>query len=188
MKFSSIFQNEKKSLFLESIYRYRTDCNQKQQMINLLSSCTLVRFLLISCLWIDLGKCNITWTGNSAISCDFVNDDLSNARTSSQDCSQTCNATIECTHFTWTTWNGGTCWMKKGIVCKDDAFLSSEPSIICGVITDEDYSQLVFNTTTSIAALTTTTVASQTQLTSLSYFLLFVVLLFRFFDIFLSYD
>jgi hypothetical protein len=22
-------------------------------------------------------------------------------------------------HFTWTTYNGGTCWMKKGTVSKD---------------------------------------------------------------------
>lgn len=42
---------------------------------------------------------------------------------------------VDCTHFTWTDYSGGTCWMKKNIVSKSDAFESSDKSAVCGVMT-----------------------------------------------------
>lgn len=39
-----------------------------------------------------------------------------------------------CTHFTWTNWNGGTCWMKKNSISKTDAVVSSDSSAVCGVM------------------------------------------------------
>ena len=133
---------------------------------------------------IDLINCDVIWIGNSGTSCDFVNNDLSNARTSSEDCLQKCNETNGCTHFTWTIWNGGTCWMKKGLAYKDDAFLTTDSSTICGVMNDDNYIEVVNNTTTPII---TSFVQSEGQLTSLPCFIDFVALLFHFFTIFLFY-
>jgi hypothetical protein len=153
-------------------------------MINILSSWTLIGFLAINYLSIDLGKCAIMWNGNLAASCDFVNNDLSNALTSLEQCQWTCNATLGCTHFTWTTFNGGTCWMKKRLVYKDDAFSNTISDSICGVLENVNYSQIIIDTTTPVII---DTVASQTGLISLSRFILFVSLLFRFSAIFLLY-
>jgi len=38
-----------------------------------------------------------------------------------------------CTHYTWTSYNGGTCWMKKGGASKSDALYVSTPNYVCGV-------------------------------------------------------
>lgn len=40
----------------------------------------------------------------------------------------------DCTHFTWTDYDGGTCWMKKNTVSKSDAFDSTDKSAVCGVM------------------------------------------------------
>jgi hypothetical protein len=152
---------------------------RKRKLVNLFSF-----WLLISFLSIDLIKCDIIWIGNFGTSCDFVNNDLSNARTSSEDCLQKCNQSNGCTHFTWTIWNGGTCWMKKGIVYKDDAFLTIDSSIICGVMKNDNYIEVVDNMT---IAITKTIVQSRGQLTSLPCFIDFVALLFDFLTIFLFY-
>ncbi len=39
-----------------------------------------------------------------------------------------------CTHFTWTSYNGGTCWMKSGDVSKNDAFDVNDGSNVCGIM------------------------------------------------------
>ncbi len=44
-----------------------------------------------------------------------------------------CVKTSGCSHFTWTVYNNGTCWMKKGTVSKDDAFDTNDRNMICGV-------------------------------------------------------
>jgi hypothetical protein len=86
------------------------------------------------CLPGNIGS-TLPWDGNnSARSCDFCGNDLSNVKTSSEFCGSKCAEILECTHFTWTEFNGGTCWMKKGPVSKDNAFLTNDSSMICGVI------------------------------------------------------
>jgi hypothetical protein len=67
-----------------------------------------------------------------AMGCDFYNSDLTNVQTSGEQCGNTCDANSQCTHFTWTNYNGGTCWLKSGQVSKLDAFHSSDPSSLCG--------------------------------------------------------
>ena len=150
-------------------------------MISLLSSRSLALVLTLSYLSVDFARCSIIWNGNWAKSCDFVNNDLSNARTSSQDCLEKCNATIGCTHFTWTDWNGGSCWMKKGLIYEDDAFATSDPNMICGVLKDNNNSYVVDDTTTS---LTTESSTSQSGCLSSAHFMLFLVLLFYFLSTF----
>ena len=79
-------------------------------------------------------KSQLSWNGNWALACDFIGNDLANANVRGEDCSNKCYNTAGCTHFTWTTWNGGTCWMKKGSVSKNDAVFTNDQTMVCGVI------------------------------------------------------
>uniref|UniRef100_A0A915JBS5 Apple domain-containing protein n=1 Tax=Romanomermis culicivorax TaxID=13658 RepID=A0A915JBS5_ROMCU len=76
----------------------------------------------------------IQWNGNWAMGCDFRGNDLSNAQIRGEDCGGRCASTPGCTHFTWTSHNGGTCWMKQGSVSKDNAFSNADKSVVCGLI------------------------------------------------------
>jgi hypothetical protein len=67
-----------------------------------------------------------------ALGCDFNDNDLTNVQTSGEQCGNTCDANSQCTHFTWTNFNGGTCWLKSGQVSKSDAFQANDPSSVCG--------------------------------------------------------
>ncbi|CAF3029479.1 unnamed protein product [Rotaria sp. Silwood2] len=82
-----------------------------------------------------LVKRGIAWNGNNwAMGCDFVNNDLKNVQVRGEDCSGKCAETPGCTHFVWTNWNGGTCWMKQGSVSKNDAIATSDQGMVCGVV------------------------------------------------------
>lgn len=151
-------------------------------MIKLLSSWSLALVLALNSLSVEFARCSIIWNGNWAKSCDFVNNDLSNARTSSQDCLEKCNATIGCTHFTWTDWNGGSCWMKKGLVYKDDAFATSDPNMVCGVLKDNSNNSYVVDYTTMSPTMESST--SKSKCVSSAHFMLIFVLLFIFLSMF----
>lgn len=69
-----------------------------------------------------------------SLACDFSNNDLSNKQLPGENCAQTCANTAGCTHFTWTTYNGGTCWMKQGSVSQSNAFSTNDNSMVCGII------------------------------------------------------
>lgn len=150
-------------------------------MISLLSSRSLALVVTLNSLYVEFGRCSIIWNVNWAKSCDFVNNDLSNARTSSQDCLEKCNATVGCTHFTWSDWNGGSCWMKKGLIYKDDAFATSDPNMICGVLKDNNDSYVIDYTT---ASLTTESSTNRSRCLSSAHFMLFFVLLVHFLSTF----
>ncbi|KAJ3107438.1 hypothetical protein HK100_003582 [Physocladia obscura] len=45
--------------------------------------------------------------------CDWTAGDISNALSAGADCGTVCLGTASCTHFTWSTYNGGTCWLKS---------------------------------------------------------------------------
>ena len=92
-------------------------------------------FLIISQLILFVSTQNITWNGDWAFNCDFHNSDLSSIPSNCSDCSSYCLKTPGCTHFTWTSNFGGTCWMKKGPVLKNNAFYDTSVNKICGVIT-----------------------------------------------------
>ena len=77
----------------------------------------------------------INWQpGDWALGCDFRGNDLTNALTKGEDCGGRCAATSGCTHFTWTTHLGGTCWMKQGAVSKSDAFETFDNTMTCGIV------------------------------------------------------
>lgn len=71
---------------------------------------------------------------NWAFGCDFVNRDLTNVKVKGEECGPTCVRTPDCTHFAWTDYEQGTCWMKYGSVSKSDAIESNNPSIVCGIV------------------------------------------------------
>lgn len=79
---------------------------------------------------------SIDWNGNWALNCDFPGNDLSSAQTRGEDCGGRCASTSGCTHFTWTDYNGGTCWMKTNSVSKANAVNKYDSSAVCGVIND----------------------------------------------------
>ena len=94
----------------------------------------LMSLLTIECSSIHLAKRDeINWNGkNWAFGCDFEGRNLKNVQIRGEDCGGRCYATPGCTHFTWTQWNGGTCWLKTGRVTKNDAFTTNDASMVCG--------------------------------------------------------
>jgi hypothetical protein len=89
--------------------------------------------LLFFCLYFGIN--GINWNGNDwAMACDFRGNDLKNVRIRGEDCGGECARTDGCTHFSWTQWKGGTCWLKKGGVSKRDAVPSSDSKMVCGVV------------------------------------------------------
>ncbi|UJR34599.1 hypothetical protein I4U23_027375 [Adineta vaga] len=84
---------------------------------------------------ITISNETIQWKeNNTANSCDFHNNDLSSVRSVVTDCIGLCSKTLSCTHFTWNYHDGGTCFMKQGNVSKNDAFYTSDPTMMCGIL------------------------------------------------------
>lgn len=52
----------------------------------------------------------VRWTNN----CDFSGNDIGSERSRGDECGRLCFRRPECTRFTWTNHDGGTCWLKKG--------------------------------------------------------------------------
>ena len=85
------------------------------------------------------GGAGINWNGNNwAHDCDFIGNDLSNVRIPGEQCGGRCANTDRCTHFAWSRWEGGTCWMKKGRVSKSDAVRKHEDGVVCGVVSEDE--------------------------------------------------
>ena len=83
---------------------------------------------------------SINWqSGGWAFGCDFTNNDLSNVKIPGSQCGGRCAATPGCTHFTWTSYQGGTFWMKSGSVSQSNAFPVSDQSVVCGIVSDSGY-------------------------------------------------
>ena len=79
-----------------------------------------------------------------AVGCDFKGRNLKDIRVGKQHCVTVCGKTPQCTHFTWTPYRQGTCWMKTGRVRKSDAIASDDPEAICGsprFARDSEYEQ-----------------------------------------------
>jgi hypothetical protein len=66
--------------------------------------------------------------------CDFKAGDLQSQAVPTESCTSVCVSTPGCTHFTWTDFSGGTCWMKSGPVKKEEAFPINSASAICGIV------------------------------------------------------
>lgn len=79
----------------------------------------------------------IDWSpNNSAHWCAFGGNHLSSALTKPEECRELCTSTNGCTHYTWTDYNSGTCFMKRNKVSKEDAYVKLDQNALCGIVTD----------------------------------------------------
>ncbi|KAI9350520.1 glycoside hydrolase superfamily [Zopfochytrium polystomum] len=60
--------------------------------------------------WNSGSNSKATW----AFDCDWTGGDIASAPSTGENCGNLCLARDGCTHFTWTSQNGGICWMKTG--------------------------------------------------------------------------
>ena len=76
----------------------------------------------------------INWQiGNWALACDFKENNLNSVKVRGEECGGICYQNSQCTHFVWSTYNGGTCWLKSGSVSKSDAIYTGDFSMSCGI-------------------------------------------------------
>lgn len=70
-----------------------------------------------------------------ALGCDLqTGRGMADVHTSSDQCGTKCAATGGCTHFTWTPYNGGTCFMKTGGAFKSNAIYTGDHAMVCGIV------------------------------------------------------
>jgi hypothetical protein len=79
--------------------------------------------------WQDDKSTSTKW----ASACYFEDGDLSNKQVAGDECARTCASTFGCTHFTWNSYNGGTCWMKRGNISESNAGYTGDQSMVCGI-------------------------------------------------------
>jgi len=61
-----------------------------------------------------LSESGINWNENNWLaSSDLFRNDVTSVLSRSEDCGALCMSTPGCTHYTWTNYNGDTCWMKR---------------------------------------------------------------------------
>jgi hypothetical protein len=70
-----------------------------------------------------------TWAHN----CDFQGKDFNKYYVPKTKCSEECKNHPKCSHFTWTNYRNGTCWMKEGKILKNKA-LSVNMDTVCGIV------------------------------------------------------
>ncbi|XP_046646576.1 uncharacterized protein LOC124336813 isoform X2 [Daphnia pulicaria] len=81
----------------------------------------------------------IVWNGDGtntrwALQCDFIGRDFKNQISPGDRCGSLCKENSPCSHFTWTNYNGGTCWMKSGYVSEFDAVSKTNDGAVCGFL------------------------------------------------------
>ncbi|CAF3881220.1 unnamed protein product [Rotaria sp. Silwood1] len=122
-------------------------------MINILSIWPWVRLIIVNVFILGCIRCDINWNeNNSALACDFLGDDLSDVRIESELCRGQCAQTSGCTHYTWTIYSDGTCWMKSGPVSKSDAIYTNDTSMVCGIMDNAPKSGIQWNANNSASA------------------------------------
>lgn len=100
---------------------------------------TYVSVFFLFTAWPAFVEGQLSWQQSSdamwAAGCDFKGDDIGNAKIPADLCSMVCGQRQGCTHFAWTTFNEGACWMKsrRGI-STSSAVSSSEPGALCGIM------------------------------------------------------
>ncbi|CAF3697790.1 unnamed protein product [Adineta steineri] len=76
---------------------------------------------------------HISWNGNWAFGCDFPGNNITSMKTRAEDCSSKCTSIAKCSHFAWHSTESGTCWLKQGLISKNQAIPTSDPNRICGI-------------------------------------------------------
>ncbi|RNA01063.1 glycoside hydrolase [Brachionus plicatilis] len=92
--------------------------------------------LILKCESSSAFKWNLDLTNNFywAIGCDYHENNLKSEKMVGEKCGKACAQTPGCSHFTWSNFEGGTCWMKKESVSKSDAFSTGDMTMVCGVL------------------------------------------------------
>lgn len=73
---------------------------------------------------------NVIW----APGCDWPGNDVGTRRVPGSRCGGECRRYTWCTHFAWTRYRGGTCWLKSGRGRRlSGARRSGQPGAVCGV-------------------------------------------------------
>ncbi len=118
---------------------------------------------------IEVIKWEEAYSMSNGDSCEFEGNDISSiSSVESYTCAlQFCRYNPECTHYTWTSENGGTCYLKTGPVVKSDAksvdiYKKYPKTWMCGI----DNTKKTFTETTT--ATITTTMASTTTMTTIT--------------------
>ena len=92
---------------------------------------------------------------SNGISCEYEGNDLSSVSSvdSFKCMREICRNNKECTHYTWTSQNGGTCHLKTGSVSKSEAkfkdpYKTYPESWMCGIdnskITSDESKPIIF--------------------------------------------
>ncbi|KAJ3119391.1 hypothetical protein HK100_000337 [Physocladia obscura] len=68
-----------------------------------------------------------------SMACDWSGGDIANVLDTGANCGLDCVNYSGCTHFSWTEYNGGTCWLKNSNV--GAAISSSQTNAMCGYVT-----------------------------------------------------
>jgi uncharacterized protein YkwD len=89
----------------------------------------------------------VMWDSN----CDFSGNDYRSLTGISEICGDVCATDPACTHWTWNTYSGGTCWFKKGT----PSTKSSSWGALCGYVV----SRSTATTTTSSSGLSVSDMA-----------------------------
>ena len=87
----------------------------------------------------------IQWNADAdsiwSIACDFPGTHFESVKTKSKECGHTCALSPLCTHYAWTDladFDGGTCWMKSGLVEKKDANSNDNHGMRCGLLAESN--------------------------------------------------
>lgn len=98
----------------------------------------IIYLTIILVVSISIANAQIRWQSSDwAYACDFNGGDITKVQTNAGNCGPACLSTPKCTHFTWTTLNGGTCYLKSGKVKKSDAISTEDNSMICSLTTSK---------------------------------------------------
>ena len=81
-----------------------------------------------------------------SIACDFPDTHFESIKTKSTECGHTCVISPFCTHYAWTDLadsDGGTCWMKSGLVKKENANPNDNNGMRCGILAESNISTIL---------------------------------------------
>lgn len=76
-----------------------------------------------------------------APNCDFNGIDIGQFTAKKEDCVELCHQTHNCTRFTWTDFEGGTCWLMNG----NKELLENRNNGFCGEVNKEVYASVSAN-------------------------------------------
>ena len=102
--------------------------------LTIIITCIILHLLSIQYVATKRIKRQIQWNGNIGYGCDFQTSSytaLGSRR--GERCLEDCILLPRCTHFTWSTLDGGTCFLKEGPISRLDAFLSNDNQMMCGI-------------------------------------------------------